>query len=263
MYSPGSRSPGFSLNSAMLAAMSPSPPAARSDASRGGEGRPAGTAALAGGEHRRPRRSRRHRGVHASGVGDRDRLVRHAHHARGREAPHLRAGRRSSAAASALARASKPSVDSGARSGVSRVSGPGRPGKSGSFGAALAAATRCSTARCDRVVIGAVGRRDADLRAEDRSHREGDVCLGHVLMDAVACESRERRCAARSHGLGLVGLGELDSACRQLAKRVGSRVHRPTPVSTPLKRAGAAPWATWATCIGSPLPQLATPHTSQ
>ena len=31
------------------------------------------------------------------------------------------------------------------------------------------------------------------------------------------------------------------------------------PASTSRKRAGAAPWETWATCPGSPLPQFITP----
>src|SRR5206468_11990401 len=33
-----------------------------------------------------------------------------------------------------------------------------------------------------------------------------------------------------------------------------------TPTWTSRKRAGAAPWETWATCPGSPLPQFKRPH---
>ncbi len=35
-----------------------------------------------------------------------------------------------------------------------------------------------------------------------------------------------------------------------------------TPMRTLRKRAAAAPWPTWATCDGWPLPQFGVPHTA-
>ena len=108
------------------------------------------------------------------------------------------------------------------------------------------------------------------------------LVLGHVLVDVGSWRSgstgwpgrrrplRSRRpreypsTCARSAAL-LVRLARFYSLGWGLGSGVGDETAlTPIPYTTPTrtlrKRAGAAPWPTCATCIGSPLPQLGTPQ---
>jgi hypothetical protein len=100
--------------------------------------------------------------------------------------------------------------------------------------------------------------------AEHRSHGDPRVGLRDVLVDPVLGEARERVLGRDDDRLSRIGLRERDHPRGELTRLVGIKpAHRPTPTRTPRNRAGEAPCATCAICIGSPLPQFGNPHTCQ
>ncbi len=125
--------------------------------------------------------------------------------------------------------------------------------------------TRGVARGAQRVVVEAVGGRDALALAEHGADRDLRVLLGDVLVDAVVGEAGERAGLRGDEHFGGVGASVISMILRASSRTSldGHRHQRPTPTWTLRNRAGEAPCATWATCIGSPLPQLASPHTPQ
>ncbi len=83
--------------------------------------------------------------------------------------------------------------------------------------------------------------------------------LMRLLAKRVSAEDSEETSTSAASAGG--HLHDLAGECPDLLD--GHRHQRPTPTWTSRNLAGEAPCATWATCIGSPLPQLASPHTPQ
>src|SRR5262249_3580262 len=99
----------------------------------------------------------------------------------------------------------------------------------------------------------------ADLVADggaDASHALDDDAAGrHVGVGEARHAERAR--AVADLDVGRAGrLRGLDGMLQQIEKLA----HAALPISTPRKRAGAVPWPTDMSCIGSPLPQVRKPH---
>ena len=177
--------------------------------------------------------------------------------------------RRSRAAASARgARRRRRASRRQARSGVSTGAGRGQAGEVRVLGRVLRARPTASAQHSRerrRRPCGSWPRRPTRLPSTART-RDLQVLLGDVLVDAVVGEAGERSWRSRRRApRPASACVSVEAALRRArsASCAGQRVHRPTPTWTSRKRAGAAPCATCATCIGSPLPQLGRPQTCQ
>src|SRR5439155_2071194 len=93
------------------------------------------------------------------------------------------------------------------------------------------------------------------------------VVLHHVLVNLGVRDSGEPTISGHVEGFGVPPPDGRQRTRQEAAHRLGIVApvghHRPTPTCTLRNRAGLAPWPTWPVCIGSPLPQLGTPHCTQ
>ena len=106
------------------------------------------------------------------------------------------------------------------------------------------------------------------------AHRKPLRLLGHVLMNGVVGESRQR---VAMRGEQIASTSAMPDACAarctaskssrhcSSSKRRGAITYPPyaPPTSMLWKRAGLAPWPVPITCSGWPLPQFGTPHSVQ
>src|SRR5438132_13934052 len=99
-----------------------------------------------------------------------------------------------------------------------------------------------------------VYRTHAGLAVLDDSDPNGRVALGNVLVDAVVREARQSTVILCDRDFGLLGWRALQQPGHELLQLGFVRepgdfhaFHFRMPTLTCWKRAGAAPWATWAT----------------
>ncbi len=113
-----------------------------------------------------------------------------------------------------------------------------------------------------QIVDLAANLRDPDLLVAHEAQPDPARALGHVLVDLVAGKPGQRFLVVDHGHLGAVPPHPLEDRVGERQEVVARRGtdHEAAVTDTLRKRQGAAPWPTWMTWPGCPLPQLTTPH---